>query len=260
MLYLISLGLHDEKDMSIKAIETAAKCGKLYVEFYTTKTDTNTDKIAKLIERVAGVRKEITELKRSDLEENSHRILAEAEKENIGILVGGDALVATTHSSLVVDARKKGIKVEIVHGSSIYSAVAETGLHIYKFGKTTTLAFPEKNYNPISCYDAILMNKKMGLHTLVLLDVKKEKGKYMSVKEGLELLLKMELERKSNVITSESKVVAACKLGSEEKVIRYGTVRELVKDKSLSNKTPAVIVIPGELHFTEEEFLETLKT
>lgn len=259
MLYLISLGLHDEKDMSIKAIEAAVKCDKLYAEFYTTKMDTSTGKISKLIEKVTGVKKTVVELKRSDLEENSDKILKEAENMNVGIFVGGDVLVATTHLSLLIDAKKKGINVEIVHGSSIYSAIAETGLHIYKFGKTTTLAFPEKNYKPTSCYDTILSNKNTGLHTLVLLDVKKEREKYMSINEALKILLEIESEKKCNIIKPETKVVAACKLGSKEKIIKYGTIDKLMKDNSLREKVPAVIVIPGELYFTEEEFLEMLK-
>ena len=49
MLYLISLGLCDEKDMSLKALETAKKCEALYIELYTTKLETTVEKLSKLI-------------------------------------------------------------------------------------------------------------------------------------------------------------------------------------------------------------------
>ena len=36
-LYLISLGLADKEDMSIKAFKTAKQCSMLYLETYTSK-------------------------------------------------------------------------------------------------------------------------------------------------------------------------------------------------------------------------------
>ena len=246
MLYLISLGLSDEKDMSLRALETAKSCDKLYVEFYTTSMNTDVNRLEKL------VGKPVIELKRPDLEENAETILKEAKSKDVGILIGGDALVATTHISLLLEAKKNGVKAQVIHGSSIYSAVGETGLQIYKFGKTTTLALPEEIYSPMSAYETILQNKKAGLHTLVLLDIKE--GKLITVKEGIELLMKMEKE--GGLLDYETKIVAACELGGRN-VIKYGKIKDLLKSKELG-LTPAVLIVPGELHFMEQEFLETI--
>ncbi len=245
MLYLISLGLVDEKGLSLRALEAAKKCDVVYVEFYTTKLDTDVKKLSELIG------KEVIEIGRRDLEEDSGKIIEGAKKKDVVVLVGGDALSATTHTSLILDAKKARVKTKIIHGSSIFSAIDETGLHLYKFGAATTLVFPEKNYFPTSCYDTILKNKKIGLHTLILMDIKPPR--YMSVKEGLEVLLEIGKQKKENIITEETFFVAASNLGSEKQKIKYGKLKDLVKENF---GTPAVLVLPGELHFSEKEFLD----
>ncbi|MFH1978566.1 MAG: diphthine synthase [Candidatus Aenigmatarchaeota archaeon] len=249
MLYLISLGLYDEKDMSIRALETAQKCDILYLELYTTRMNIDEKKLNKLIG------KPVKEIKRSDLEEGIETILKEAKEKNVGILVGGDALVATTHTSIILDAKKAGIETQVIHGSSIYSAIGESGLQPYKFGATTTIAYPQDNYKPTSCYETIQKNKKNGLHTLVLLDVKSEENRYMTVKEGLEILIDMEKEKKQDVITEETLVIGVYQIGGEQQIVS-GKAKELIT-KNIKT-TPSVILIPGELHFLEKEFIESV--
>ena len=246
MLYLISLGLADEKDMSLRALETAKACDFLYLELYTTRMFTDAEKLSALIG------KPVKEIERSDMEENSLKLLEQAKTQNVGILVGGDALTATTHTSLLLDASKQGIKTKVIHGSSIFTAVASTGLQLYKFGKTVTLALPEEKYKPTSTYEGIRGNKSGGLHTLILLDVKSESGKYMSVPEAAQILLRDE------VFSDDTKLIACCQLGSDSETIRYASIKQLINDNSLQNKTPAVLVVPGELHFMEEEFLNLI--
>jgi diphthine synthase len=252
MLYLISIGLADEKDMSIRALETAKMCDHLYVEFYTMRMFTTAEKLSQL------VGKPVKEIMRSDMEEHSRLILEQAKKKRVGIMVGGDALSATTHTSLLEDARKMGIPAHIIHGSSIFTGIGETGLQVYKFGKTTTLALPEENYNPTSCYDAIRDNKNLGLHTLVLLDVKSEKGKYMSVPEAAEIIMDLETEMGQGILKKDTNVIAVCRLGRKDQVIKYAQIQVLKDDRTLDSKTPAVIIVPGEMHFMEEEYLKLI--
>jgi len=249
MLYLISLGLYDQKDMSVKALETARKCDKLYLELYTTRMNTDADRLTNFIGKY------VKQLTREETE-NCETIIKEAKTKVVGILVGGDALVATTHTSIMLDAKKAGVDVHVIHGSSIYSAIGETGLQLYKFGKTTTLTYHEKNYKPTSFYETIQGNKKSGMHTLVLLDIKSDQNRYMTIREGLELLLETEKEKKLGIISQNAYVIAVSQLGGDQH-IRYGKVKDLMKAKLLEN-TPAVLVIPGDLHFMEKEFLEDL--
>lgn len=248
MLYIISLGLNDERDMSVKALEAARSCDKLYAEFYTTKTETTLEKLGKLIG------KKVVEIKRSGLEEKAGSILEEAKKTDVGILVGGDALSATTHSALLAEARERGVGVKVIHGSSIFTAIAETGLMLYKFGRTVTLAYPQKNYSPTGFYGIMLENRKAGMHTLILLDVTE---KPMTARKGIELLLEAEKKFRKKLVTDGTGIIAACKLGSDKNIIAYGKASELLKRADL-DATPAVLVLPGELHFIEKEFLDTL--
>ncbi len=248
MLYLISIGLHDERDLSLRAIDACKMCNTVYAEFYTTKLKTDADRLTKLLG------KHVTELSRQDLEELSGRILREAIKSNVAILVGGDALCATTHISLVMEAKRMGVTVRIIHGSSVFSAIGETGLQPYKFGKTITLAYGEEGYVPLSFYDASLQNKKRGLHTLLLLDIQKEQGRYMTVADAIEILEGAEKAKRAKLVTPTTKLVAAADLGGDS-LIRYGTMDELKKSDAAS-VTPAVLIIPGDLHFMEQEYLE----
>lgn len=229
MLYLISLGLHDEKDISLRALETAKKCKKLYLELYTTGMKTSPARLSRLIGRP------VKEIPREGMENRSEELLKEAKNQDIGILVGGDALSATTHISLLLEARKAGIKTRVIHGSSILTAVAETGLQLYKFGRTVTLTRPLQK----STLDSIRQNQKAGLHTLVLLDIG------MTSQQALKLFPKK----------IPGKIIVASQLGSDPE-IRYGTIQDLLKLRL--DKTPAVIAIPGKLHFLEKEYLESL--
>jgi len=253
MLTLIGLGLHSEKDLTLRGLEEAKKADKVFIELYTSKWHGSLKELEKLIG------KKIEVLSRKDLEEESNKILEQVKTQNIAIFVQGDPLIATTHTSLILEARKLGIKTQVIHNSSIVSAVGETGLHIYRFGPSVTIPFPEKTKDkpPESVYEVIKMNKARGLHTLCLLDFIGEKNNYMSPKEAMEILLEIENKRKDGVFTEETDVVVFARAGSEDSLINYGKVKELIEMDF--GEPPAVLIVPGILHFTEKEYLETFK-
>lgn len=249
MLCLIGLGLYDEKDVTLKGVEVAKSCDRIYAELYTSPWQGSLENL----EGIIG--KKIVVLQRSDLEESSKKLVEEAKESDIALFVPGDPLVATTHPSLITDARKKGIVIKIIHSSSILSGIAETGLQIYKFGKTATVAYPEKNFFPKTPYKILEKNKKSGMHTLLLLDVKSDKKKYMTVREAIEIMLEIESQEKKGVFTESTKCVGVARLGGDA-LIKYASAKEL---KSTDfGKPPHVLIIPGELHFSEKEYLEAL--
>jgi len=244
MLTLVGLGLSDEKDLTLKGLEAAKSADKVYIELYTGKWFGSLENLSKIIG------KQISELTRKDLEENSNKILQEAKIKNVVIFVQGDPLVATTHFPLLHDAKKQLVETKLIHNSSIISAIAETGLHIYKFGPIVTIPFPEKTKgkSPKSIAEIIKANKKRELHTLCLLDVVSEESRYMTINQGLQILLS------EKIITKKDILVAFAKAGSDKPLIVYNTVDNLLK--KFINEIPAVIVITGKLHFTEKEYLE----
>ncbi|WP_421077490.1 diphthine synthase [Methanothermococcus sp. Ax23] len=251
MLILAGLGLYDEKDMTLKTLEYAKKVDKIYAEFYTAVlTGTTIEKI----EETFG--KEIVVLDREKVEYETEKLINESNDKDIMFLTAGDPMVATTHVDIAVEARKKGIEVIIINAPSIYSAIGITGLQLYKFGKTTSIVFPEPNYFPETPYDVIKENLKMGYHTLCLLDIHADKNRFMTANEGLETLLKIEEKRKENILNEDTKIVVVARAGSLKPKIVYGKVKDLINYDF--GKPLHCIIVPGKLHFMEEDALKYL--
>lgn len=247
MLTLVGLGLWDEKDLSLRAVEVLKKADVVYLEYYTQPVPglsiRNLEKMLK---------KNIIVLSRAELEEKIEEIVKRAKKKNICILVGGDPFAATTHNVFIPECKKQGVVLKNIHGPSIFTAVCKTGLEIYKFGRTVTIPFSLGNYKPTSFYNHILENLDRGLHTLVLLDLNKERERYMHAKEGLQRLLEVdEQKRISNT------VVLSCVGGPEEKIL-FGKPEQLI-EKDLG-EPPFTLIIPGKLSEIEEACLNVFKT
>ena len=69
-------------------------------------------------------------------------------------------------------ARARGIPTRIVHNASIMNAVGACGLQLYNYGQTVSLVFFTESWRPDSFYDRVRENADLGMHTLVLLDIK----------------------------------------------------------------------------------------
>ncbi len=233
VLYLIGLGF-SEKDITLRGIEIAKSCEKCFVELYTSLWEGKIENLETLIG------KKIALLERSDLEENCEKWLTSIKNYETTLFVAGDPLVATTHSSLLVEASKLGIKCKIIHAPSIYSAISSCGLQIYRFGKTATIPNSEQMEHVKRVVEE---NKKINAHTLLLTDIN------MRPKEAIEKLLK------HGIINENEKIVVASRLGMEGEKIVYTSPLENTINKL---SPPCAIVIPAKLHFAEEEFLKYL--
>jgi diphthine synthase len=252
MLYLIGLGLDDEKDITVKGLEIVRRCGSVYLEDYTSKLNCTVNQM----ERIYG--KKIILASRKLVEQNAEEtILAEARKTDVALLVVGDPFGATTHSDIFLRARKMGVKCRIVHNASILNAIGVIGLELYKYGKTTSIPFPEKSFFPETAYDVILSNKKIGLHTLCLLDIKSPESRFMTVNEAIEILLEIEKKRKKKVFTLKTLCVGCARVGCDDMSVKAGTAQELLKENFW--KPLHCLVVQGNLHFVEEEMLEMWK-
>jgi len=249
MFYLVGLGLFDEKDISLKGLECLRNVDKIYAEFFTSRLFGSS---FEAIEELIGQKIEI--LVRGEVEEE-HKFMDEAKTSDVALITGGDPLIATTHSDFLVQCSKKGIDFEVIHGSSILSsAPAISGLQGYKFGKVTTIPFPDYNFYPKSPYEAIEENLKMDLHTLVLLDIQAHNDRYMTVNEGLEYLMSIhdDLEREG-LITEDTLAMGIARVGSRDVVVRAGKIKEL-RDFDFGGPLHC-IVIPSKLHIVEAEYM-----
>ena len=90
----------------------------------------------------------------------------------MALLVVGDPFGATTHCDLLARAKELGVTTNVVHNASIMNAVGCCGLQLYRFGETVSIPFFSSTWRPDSFYDKLAANRRAGLHTLALLDIK----------------------------------------------------------------------------------------
>ena len=169
-LYLIGIGLGDEKDITLKGLEIIKRCGKVWLESYTSVLGCSKAELERLYGRAVDL------ADRDLVEKDSDRLLETAKSGDTALLVVGDPMSATTHVDLMLRARKAGIAVEVVHNASVMTAVGVVGLELYKYGKTTSIVFPDEKMPVEAHYDAVKENLSRGLHTLCLLDIKMGDG------------------------------------------------------------------------------------
>ncbi len=237
MLYLIGLGLN-KKGISVEGLEEVKRCKKVYLENYTVDFPYNLQEL----EEIVG--KKVIPLDRSKVE--NLEFIDEAEKKNIALLVYGSPLIATTHITILDEAKKSGIKTNVIHAGSVLDGIAESGLQLYKFGKITSMPAWKKSYKPDSFIEIVKENKKIESHSLILIDI------------GLDFddaLNQLQKASEKNEIKFD-KIILCQAIGTKKSRIYYKHIKELKEIRKVVK--PFCIIIPGKLHHVEEEFLEYL--
>src|SRR3989338_3589226 len=260
MLYLIGLGIGDEKDITLKGLEIIKKCDLIYLENYTSKLQCSVKELEKLYEKkiILANREDVE----GDDEKGKNQILKSAKTKDVALLVIGDPMSATTHVDLLLRCKKLGIKIEVIHNASIINAVGIVGLELYKYGKTTSIPFPEKNFQPETAYDVIKMNKKNGLHTLCLLDLRPLENKFMSVNDAIKILLDIGEKRKAKgtektpIFTKNTFCIGCARIGSDN-LIKAGKAEKLLKENF--GAPSHCLIVPAKMHFVEEDALKMWK-
>ncbi len=250
-LFLIGLGLGGAKDITLRGLELVEKADKVYLENYTSVLQCSVADLEKVIgKKVELANREMVEQKAEGT------ILQAAMDGDAAVLVLGDPLVATTHIDLIERARKANIPIEVVHNASVVSAIGATGLQVYKFGKTTSIPFPEKDLLAETPYHVLAENKNIGAHTLLLLDLKPGE-KFLTINDAIDYLLKLELKLSGKVFTRDTFCVGVARLGAKDQLIKAGAAKDLTKVEF--GKPVHCLIVPGQLHFMEEEFVQQFK-
>lgn len=255
MLGLIGIGLSDANDITRKGLAWIQEADKVYLEGYTSKLNTSIGELE------AAYDTTITAANRHDLEQDHQGILDEAQKNDVAVLIIGDVFSATTHAMLYVEAQNQGIETTVVHNASIFSAIAQTGLQLYKFGKTTSIVAKD-GWVPSTPYEAVKENSARGLHTLCLLDIEASAAgsdtddEFMTASQAVSILQHLEKEHGDNVITETTEIVIVQDLSGPNQQIWRGTVDEIGE---FTGTTPLhSLVIPADLHDMEVEMLDTV--
>ena len=129
--------------------------------------------------------------------------------------------------------------------------VSLSGLHNYKFGKTVTVPFPE-NFSETP-YNVIAQNKKLGLHTLCLLDLKATKTCFLTINQAIKMLREVEEKKKLDVITPDTVAVGIARAGSDNPTLKADFVKDLANFDF--GEPPFSLIFPGDLHFMEVDAL-----
>lgn len=264
MLYLIGLGLSHETDITVRGLETVRKCKRVYLEAYTSILMA-ADKLS--LEEFYG--KEVILADRELVETGADQILEGADKDDVAFLVVGDVFGATTHTDLVIRARELGIPFESIHNASIMNAVGACGLQLYQFGQTVSLVFFTETWKPDSFYEKIMENRKIGLHTLLLLDIKvKEQSienmargrliyeppRYMDIATAAQQLLEVEETKNEKAYTPDTPCVAVSRLGSPTQKFKAGSLKELT-EYDAGEPLHSLVMLGRQVHDLELEYL-----
>jgi diphthine methyl ester synthase len=263
-LYLVGLGLGDERDITLRGLDVVRAASAVYLEAYTSVLAAP---VADL-EALYGV--PVTVADREAVEERADEILAAAARPGgAAFLVVGDPFGATTHSDLWLRARELDLPITSVHNASVMNAVAACGLQLYRFGEAVSLCFWTDSWTPHSYYSKIVANRRAGLHTLCLLDIKVkepsaeslargkkeyEPARFMTIAQAIEQLLVCEGRVGGGVCKPDSLAVGIARLGQPDQLFAAGTMADLLEYEF--GKPLHSLVIPAEeLHFHERAVL-----
>ncbi len=259
MLKLIGLGLSADL-MTLGSLLGLLECKRILIDVYTSMWFPN---IELFIEMLRKLGKEVIAADRSSLEGKSIDVLAELSvRDEVCIAVIGDPMIATTHSSLVVEALKRGAEVEIIPSTTIFSAaISFSCLQAYRFGKSVTLVRPREGIVFEYPIHVIEENRERDLHTILLLDLDVSQGYYMTPSEAARLLLEIQKRVGRKAVDDDDDVIVLGAVGSERMSIEVKSLYALAQERDEKYKNPPyTIVIPSrKLHPLEEECLELMK-
>ncbi|KAJ8609816.1 hypothetical protein CTAYLR_008112 [Chrysophaeum taylorii] len=211
---------------------------------------------------------------REQVESDAEAIIGSSVERDVALLVVGDPLCATTHTDLVLRARRLGAKVEIVQNASVMAGVARCGLQLYRFGQTVSIPLFEGDWRPLSFYDKVALNRAQDVHTLCLLDIKTREPdfgllaktgrltylppRFMTVGQAIAQLFEAEAERQTGACAREVAAVAVARLGRPDEAIVAATLGDLA-DFDLGGPLHSLVVCAPTLHDLELEFLEQFR-
>ena len=131
------------------------------------------------------------------------------------------------------------------------------------------MVFFTDTWKPTSFYDRVGENARIGLHTLILLDIKvKEQSlenmargrkiyeppRFMTVAQAAQQMLDSENIRKEGVYGEQSLAVGVARLGSEDQQIKCGTLMQLA-EVEMGAPLHSLILIGTRVHDLERDLV-----
>lgn len=152
------------------------------------------------------------------------------------------------------------------------SAIGAAGLQLYNYGQTVSMVFFTDSWKPTSFYDRVRENRTIGLHTLVLLDIKvKEQSlenmargrrvyeppRYMTVGQCAAQMLESEALRGEGAYGPDSLAVGAARVGGKDETFVSGTLAQLAEgaDAVLGGPLHSLVLLGRRTHELEHVFV-----
>ena len=245
-LAFVGLGLSDERGLSERAREVLASCEVVFAEEYTALAPSGT---LERLEKQVG--RPVRRLDRPLLESERPILDALAAHARVALVVVGDPFAATTHVALRLAAERDGHTWTYHPNASILTAAAGfLGLMHYRFGRTVSLPLPAEGFAPISPLEHIAANRGRDLHTLVLLDLRPEEGRYLTASSALALM--RERDPTGTFVSDRDRVAVVARLGQEGS---HAWVAPFERLRTVDFGPPmhTIVVLAPTLHFEEEE-------
>ena len=261
-LSLVGLGLGDARDITLRGLDLVKAADVVYLECYTAVLSDATTLAETLGKEVIVADREAVE---------SGDVLTECDAahggKNVALLVVGDPFGATTHTDLVVRCREQGYNVEVAHNASILNAVGCCGLQLYRFGQTLSMCFWTETWRPTSWFPRLVANRKEGVHTLLLLDIKVkeisdenlargrkiyEPPRFMTIAQGAEQVLAVEAAEKTGAVTPDTVCCGVARVGFKDQVVAYAKLKDIGK-VDFGGPLHSLVVC-GDIHECETDF------
>lgn len=244
MLLFAGLGISSIKSISQELKDKLKNADIVYFEQFTSPISSSEISYLKKI-----VKGQLIMAKRW-LVEDGNEILKNSKKKKVVLLSYGDPFIATTHIELRVRAIRDRIKTDVVHAaSSLTSMIGECGLHYYKVGRVSTIM--KEMQSLTTPYYVIYRNLADGNHSILLLEYNQDEKFFLDPNDALASLFLTEKEQKRNVVNESTFVIIASRIGFRTQKIIAGKISSLKKFDF--GKPPHTIIIPGLMHFTEED-------
>jgi diphthine synthase len=255
-LILAGAGLH-VGTITLEVREAVEKASRIYVDVYTMP---QTVWLAEWARSLAGDR--VVEASRDIIESQSTKIVEEASRGDVVVLVPGDPLVATTHVSLLAEASRRGVRWRVIPGiSGVVASKTLAGLQYYRYGRTITVPGPWRGVRAVSIISQLYGNLCVGLHTLVLLDVA-DGGPQLDPARGASELLSLEEELASDMgfeqVLPGLMAVVVERAGHPDARVYWDSIVSIAEGRGGPWREPSSIVVPGIIHPTELDMITSL--
>ena len=247
MLWFIGLGVSGISELSDRTLSVIKNAEIVYLESFTSPiTESEKEELETICNGEFKIAKRW-------LVEDGNEILENAKKKETVLVSYGDPYIATTHLELKTRAIKNNIETKAIHSSSIVSSlIGEAGLHYYKIGKVLTIMNDPKSM--ITPYNIIFHNLLNKSHSLILLEYNEDKLFFLSPHDAISLLLEVEKTQNRKIISPDTFVIIASRIGKSDQKIISGKISSIRKKEF--GEPPHSIIIPGRLHFTESDTIK----